>query len=191
MNKYESADVRIYKEARHEFYKRWASDMRKEKYFDLSSIVKFGKYKNKSIQEIVTQDPGYIRHCLSHIKWFKLAEDAIVALNKNAKSYTHFYSEEDYVAFAEKILAPEKHFNALEFFEETTDEKKRLLNADLKKLHPKDRLKLKILLAMNNVEKEHANAPFFDRSELMMSAKDKTKLHVLAVSAPRGPEHHF
>ena len=40
----------------------------------LENKLNFGKHKGKTIDEILHEDPTYIRWCLENIDWFKLSK---------------------------------------------------------------------------------------------------------------------
>ena len=42
---------------------------------NLKGKLNFGKHKGKTIDEILHEDPTYIRWCLENIDWFKLSEE--------------------------------------------------------------------------------------------------------------------
>ena len=47
----------------------------KQNELSLTFKLNFGKHKGKTIDEILHEDPTYIRWCLKNIHWFKLSEE--------------------------------------------------------------------------------------------------------------------
>ncbi len=47
----------------------------KNQTLNLKSKLNFGKHKGKTIDEVLEEDPTYIRWCLENIDWFKLSEE--------------------------------------------------------------------------------------------------------------------
>ena len=42
---------------------------------NLNGKLNFGKHKGKTINQILEEEPTYIRWCLENIDWFKLSEE--------------------------------------------------------------------------------------------------------------------
>ncbi len=49
--------------------------------FKLDSNLTFGKYKGKTIQDVINDDPDYIAWAADTIEWFDLDEEAIEAVD--------------------------------------------------------------------------------------------------------------
>lgn len=47
-------------------------------YYELNTIYDFGKYKGKSLKQVIEDDINYVVWCLTDIPDFKLNNDAIV-----------------------------------------------------------------------------------------------------------------
>lgn len=47
-------------------------------YYKLNTIYNFGKYKGKSIKQVIDDDINYVVWCLTDIPEFRLNDDAIV-----------------------------------------------------------------------------------------------------------------
>ena len=56
------------------------------KYWQLGEILDFGKYKGKSLEEVIKLDPKYIEWCLEKIEDFYLSAGAKKFLNKIYRS---------------------------------------------------------------------------------------------------------
>jgi len=48
--------------------------------FGLAHRLTFGKYKGKTVQEVIDQNPRYLDWCLETIEWFDLSAEAREAL---------------------------------------------------------------------------------------------------------------
>ena len=53
----------------------WESLINQNQCLSLSFKLNFGKHKGKTIDEILHEEPTYIRWCLENIYWFKLSEE--------------------------------------------------------------------------------------------------------------------
>lgn len=42
--------------------------------YDLDSLLKFGKYKGKVLEDVLNDDPEYLAWCLENIEWFEVDE---------------------------------------------------------------------------------------------------------------------
>lgn len=67
----------------------------------LTSILRFGKYKNLTVEEAINTDWRYIDWCISNIKWFKIDEYCYKLLTVNMEEcyesnrdfYSYLYDE--------------------------------------------------------------------------------------------------
>lgn len=48
--------------------------------FKLSAHLTFGKYKGQTLEQVVRQDPQYIRWCLRSIPWFEIDKASVIQL---------------------------------------------------------------------------------------------------------------
>lgn len=59
--------------------------------YNLNTVFKFGKYKGKTLKQVIDEDINYVVWCLSDINEFRLDNDAIVYFidNKDKISINH------------------------------------------------------------------------------------------------------
>jgi hypothetical protein len=64
--------------------------------FDLNTVFKFGKYKGKTLKQVIDEDINYVVWCLSDINEFRLDNDAIVYFidNKDKISINHSHIDQ-------------------------------------------------------------------------------------------------
>lgn len=54
----------------------WESLINRDQYqLSLDFKLNFGKYRGRTIDEILDEDPTYIRWCIDNIYWFKLSKE--------------------------------------------------------------------------------------------------------------------
>ncbi len=58
--------------------------------------LNFGKYKGKTLQNVIDLDPGYISWCLRAIDSFEVAEDVEQELKEQVFDYYPFGNPVDY-----------------------------------------------------------------------------------------------
>lgn len=56
--------------------------MRANRYYDIDTVVTFGKFSGEKMETIVRLDPGYVSWCAEHISGFCLSEDCSVLLDE-------------------------------------------------------------------------------------------------------------
>lgn len=58
----------------------------------LTDKMNFGKYRNRTIQEVIEDDPTYIEWALDNVDWFELDDEAMDVYEKAIKEH---YRDDD------------------------------------------------------------------------------------------------
>lgn len=66
----------------------------KQNQLSLSYKLNFGKHKGKTINEILEEEPTYIRWCVENICWFKLSEKDEKKVHSLSDDYDREIEEE-------------------------------------------------------------------------------------------------
>ncbi len=81
------------------------------KYYELDTVFTFGKYKGKSIGEVLEINSLYINWCITKLDHFYIANDTIQVLSEESESFS--------ISQEERTILDEK----LKVFQEQCDEK--------------------------------------------------------------------
>lgn len=74
----------------------------KNKYYSLTSMLRFGKHKGACIQEIIQKDKQYIMWCVKNLTHFYIREEVINYIYKNFPKFA--IPEKDSQLFLNKII---------------------------------------------------------------------------------------
>jgi hypothetical protein len=94
---------------------------------NLDDIFFFGKHRNKTISEVIKIDISYLKWCVLNITWFELSKESLRKYNQTVFKKNHFISQKDYQRFLISVLYPETVISNYEWFEESINNKKRIL----------------------------------------------------------------
>ena len=89
-------------------------------------IFFFGKHKNKTMETVLNDELTYLKWCVLNISWFEMSEELRKKYNARVFKRGHFIRQEDYTRFVVSVVYPEIILSTQEWFEETTNAKKRI-----------------------------------------------------------------
>ena len=61
--------------------------------YTLLSIMKFGKYKGNTLQDVIDDDPRYVQWCINELEWFKVDQEAKMYLQEALSEYGNYEEE--------------------------------------------------------------------------------------------------